>query len=72
MQQKLINIKLKSLESKVLSRDSSSKEEAEIYQAESARVLEFIKRAKAVKQKGQVILRLKNNLKKIVLEVIEF
>jgi len=68
MQQKLINIKLKSLESKVLSRDSSSKEEAEIYQAESARVLEFIKRAKAVKQKGQVILRLKNNLKKIVLE----
>ena len=67
-QQKLINIKLKALESKVLSRDSYSKEEAEIYQTETSQVLEFIKRAKAVKQKGQVILRLNNNLKKIVLE----
>ena len=68
MQQKLLNIKLQALESKVLTRDSTSKEEAEIYSSESAQVLEFIKRAKAVKQKGQVVLRLKNNLKKIVLE----
>ena len=67
-QQKLINIKLKALESKVLSHDSSSQEEAEIYRAETGQILEFIKRAKAVPQKGQVVLRLKNNLKKIVLE----
>ena len=68
MQQKLLDIKLKALESKILTKDSSTKEEAEIYQTESAQILAFIKRAKAVKQKGQVILRLKNNLKKIVLE----
>ena len=68
MQKSLIDIKLKSLESKVLSHDSSSKEEAEIYQAESAQILEFIQRAKEVEQKGQVVLRLKNNLKKIILE----
>jgi protein involved in polysaccharide export with SLBB domain len=68
MQQKLLNIKLKALETKVLTRDSSTAEEAKIYQSESAQVLSFIQRAKAVKQKGQVVLRLKNNLKRIVLE----
>jgi len=68
MQSKLIDIKLKALESKVLTRDSSTKEEAEIYHSETAQILAFIKRARATKQKGQVVLRLKNNLKKIVLE----
>ena len=68
MQQKLLHIKLKALETKVLTRDASTAEEAKIYQSESAQVLSFIQRAKAVKQKGQVVLRLKNNLKRIVLE----
>ena len=68
MQQKLLDSKLNALESKILTRDASTKEEAEIYKSESEQISTFIKRARAVKQKGQVILRLKNNLKKIVLE----
>jgi len=68
MQKNLIDIKLKSLESKLMNREASSTEEAEINQVELVQVLNFIKRAKSVKQKGQVVLRRTNNLKKIILE----
>ena len=68
MQQKLLEVKLKDLEAKVLSTGATTKEEASINQSESSKLLSFIKRAKEVKQKGQVVLRLKNNLNKIILE----
>ena len=68
IQQSLLEIKLKDLEARVLSTDSATKEEATINMAESTQLLKFIKRAREVKQKGQVVLRLHNNLKEIILE----
>ena len=68
IQQSLLNVKLKDLEARVLSNNSTTKEEAAINQAESRQLLSFIKRAKEVKQKGQVVLLKHNNLKKIILE----
>jgi protein involved in polysaccharide export with SLBB domain len=68
IQQGLLNVKLKDLEAKVLSNGSLTEEEAAINKAESTQLLAFIKRARKVKQKGQVVLRLHNNLKKIILE----
>lgn len=68
IQQKLLEVKLQDLEAKVLSSGATTKEEALINQSESSQLLSFINRAKKVKQKGQVVLRLKNNLNQIVLE----
>lgn len=68
IQKNLIAIKLQDLESKVLTNESSSTEEAQIRNQESAMVLEFIKRAKAIKQKGQIVLQEGDNLNNIMLE----
>ena len=68
IQQSLLDVKLKDLEARVLTNDSTTQEEAAINKAESTQLLAFIQRAKEVEQKGQVVLRLHNNLKEIVLE----
>ena len=68
IQKSLLDVKLKDLEARVLSNDSTTKEEAAINKAESTQLLAFIKRAREVEQKGQVVLRPYNNLKNIVLE----
>jgi protein involved in polysaccharide export with SLBB domain len=68
IQQSLLDVKLKDLEARVLSNNSTTKDEAAINQAESTQLLSFIQRAKEVEQKGQVVLRKHNNLKKIILE----
>jgi len=68
IQQKLLEVKLQDLEAKVLSHGATSKEEATINQSESSQILSFIERAKKIEQKGQVVLRPKNNLKDIVLD----
>ena len=68
VQKALIESKLKELEQSVLTTDSASEEEAKIRESETSRVLEFIRKARKVEPKGQLILELKSDLRKIILE----
>lgn len=67
-QKELLDTNLKDLESKVFTSGSSTPEEALIRNKEAELVMEFIKRAKAVEFKGQIILSAKEDLRKTLLE----
>jgi protein involved in polysaccharide export with SLBB domain len=67
-QKQLLNTMLKDLESRVLTSDSSTVEEAGIRTKEASMVLQFIQRAKSVEPLGQLVLNNRDNLDEIYLE----
>jgi len=67
-QKELINSSLDSLERKVLQTSSSTIEEANIRKSENALVLDFIKKARNIETKGQVVLSNNTDLDSIILE----
>ena len=68
IQKQLIETMLKDLEARALTSDSSTVEEASIRNKESAMVMDFVKRARAVEPLGQVVLSQSDALDKIYLE----
>ena len=68
IQKQLLETMLKDLESRALTSDSSTPEEAAIRSKESDMVIKFIERVRKVQPKGQVIVNKKDNLKKVILE----
>lgn len=68
-QKKMLDLSLDNLEKKILtSTNSESKEESMIRKEEITQVLEFIKRARLVEPKGQMIINKKSDLSKIYIE----
>jgi len=67
-QKKLLDAQLNDLEAKTLTTGSYTAEEATIRKQEAELVLNFIKRAREVEPKGQVIINKDTNLSKIYLE----
>jgi hypothetical protein len=67
-QKELLETNLKELESRTLVSDSATPEEAAIRSKEAERVLEFIKRARDIDFKGQIILSAKEDLRRTLLE----
>jgi protein involved in polysaccharide export with SLBB domain len=67
-QKKLIDAQLNDLEAKVLTTGSITNEEALIRKQEAALVMNFIKRARAVEPKGQVVINKATDLSKVMLE----
>lgn len=68
IQKKLLETMFTDLESRTFTSGSNTPEEAAIRSKESEMVIKFIERARKVQPKGQVIVNVKDNLKKIVLE----
>ncbi|MDD3591216.1 MAG: SLBB domain-containing protein [Sulfurovum sp.] len=67
-QKELLETNLKDLEAKVFTSGSSTPEEALIRNKEAELVMEFIKRAKQVEFKGQIILSAQEDLRNTLLE----
>ncbi len=67
-QKKLLEAQLNDLETKTLTTGSFTAEEATIRKQESELVMNFIKRAKEIEPKGQVIINNDTNLSQIILE----
>lgn len=67
-QKKLLDAQLRDLEAKTLTAGSITMEEATIRKQEAELVMNFIKRAKDVEPKGQVIINEDSNLSNIFLE----
>lgn len=67
-QKELLETNLKELESRTLITNSSTAEEAAIRSKEAERVLEFVKRAKNIEFKGQIILSAKEDLRELLPE----
>ena len=67
-QKKLLNAQLDDLEAKTLTTGSMSTEEAIIRKQEAQLVMNFIKRARKVKLKGEVVINKDTNLSLITLE----
>jgi protein involved in polysaccharide export with SLBB domain len=67
-QKKMIDTMLDDLQAKVFTVSPSTPEEAQIRAEEAKLVTQFIAEARKVQPKGQVILGVKDNLKKVILE----
>jgi len=68
IQKQLIETMLKDLEARAFTSDSSTVEEANIRNKESAMILQFIERARKVEPLGQIVIGQKDDLSKIYLE----
>ena len=68
LQKELIEAQLRDLEAKVLAASSITTEGSKIRKEEAQLIMEFIKRARAVKPKGKVVLNDKTDFSKVVLE----
>jgi protein involved in polysaccharide export with SLBB domain len=68
MQKELLLTKLKDLEARALTTDSSTSAEATIREKESARILTFIERAKKITPRGQIVLSKTQDLRQTILE----
>ena len=68
MQKHLLLSKLKDLEARALTSDTSSAEEATIRSKEASLVLQFIARAKRIEPKGQIVLSKNEDLRNIILK----
>ena len=67
-QKAMLDTQLKEFETSVLTTNSATTEEALIRKQEASMMLDFIKRAKSVMPKGQIIINKDADLSKIVLE----
>lgn len=68
IQKQLIETMLKDLEARAFTSDSSTVEEANIRNKESAMILQFIERARKIEPLGQIVIGQKDDLSKIYLE----
>ena len=68
LQKQLIDAQLRDLEARVLTASSITTGGAQIRKEEAELIMNFIKRARAIKPKGRVVLNKDTNLSKVILE----